>query len=135
MSKQVSHNISAALGLRLGFYAGTGLTHNDQDPDQHKHKPVTISADRTVVLAEADAVPDGSLILTEVNDGHSVKVTVELGPVVRFNKATATTFADADFGAGVLADGDGGVKPAGAATESFGRVTSVEGDKVYVVTY
>lgn len=134
MSKTVSHNISAALGLRLGFYAGSGLTHSDQTPDQHKHKPVTISADRTVVLAANNAVPLGSIVLTEVSDGHSAKVTVELGPVIRFNKATATTFAEGDFGKGVLSDGAGGVKPAGTAS-GLGKVTSVEGDMVFVLTY
>ena len=132
MSKQVSHNISAALGLRLGFYAGAGLTYNVADPDVDKHKPVLITDDRTVVLAEADDVPNGTLILTEPDDGMGVKVTVELGPIVRFNRG-ANTFVAANFGKGVLADGAGAVKT--AASGGFGKVTSVEGDYVYVLTY
>ena len=134
MSKNISHNITAALGLRLGFYAGAGLTYNAADPKVDQYKPVTASDDRTVVLAAADAIPVGSLILVEPDDGHSVKCTVELGPVVRFNRG-ANTFAAGDFGKGVLADGTGGVKPMGAATAGFGRVTAVEGDMVYVLTY
>lgn len=134
MSKQVSHNISVALGLRLGFYAGEGLTYSDQAPDQHKHKPVALSDDRTVILAEEDAEPIGSLILIENPDGHSTKVSVELGPICRFRLGEGVTFSAADFGQGVLADGDGGVKPAGAGG-GFGKVTSVEGDMVYVLTY
>lgn len=125
MSKDISHDITAALGLRLPFHAGTGLTYNTADPDENLYAPVTISDNGTVVLAAADAVPDGSIVLIEPNDGRSAKVTVELGPVVRFNVAEGTTFAAGDFGGGVLADGTGGVKPAGAATASFGRLTSV----------
>lgn len=135
MSKQVSHNISVALGLRLGFYAGAGLTYNVADPDVDKHKPVRITDDRTVVLAAVDTIPTGSLILVEPDDGMGVKATVELGPICRFRRG-ANTFAAADFGKGVLADGTGAVKPVGAVTTgSFGKVTSVEGDYVYVLTY
>lgn len=134
MSKELSHNISVALGLRLGFYAGAGLTYNAADPDVDKHKPVKMSADRTVVLAADGDVPIGGILVVEPDDGHSVKVDVSLGPVVRFRRG-ANTFAAGDFGKGVLAGAAGTVKPAGAATASFGKVTAVEGDWVYVLTY
>lgn len=133
MSKNISHNITAALGLRLGFHAGAGLTYSETDPKQDQYKPVTISADRTVVLAAADAVPVGSIVLVEPSDGQSVKVTVELGPVVRFNLGDGVDGATL-IGNGVIADGDGGVKLAGE-TGGFGIVTAVEGEKVFVLTY
>lgn len=133
MSKNISHNITAALGLRLGFHAGTGLTYSATDPKKDQFKPVTISADRTVVLAEDGDVPVGSIVLTEPTDGQSVKVTVELGPVVRFNLGDGVTGSTL-IGNAVVADGDGGVKLAGAGG-GLGIVTAVEGDKVFVLTY
>lgn len=132
MSKNISHNITAALGLRLSFHAGAGLTHSDTDPDKDKFKPVKISADKTVVLCEDDDIPVGSIVLTEPDDGQSVKVTVELGPVVRFNLGEGVTGSTL-IGKSVVADGDGGVKL--ATTDGLGRVTSVEGDKVFVLVY
>jgi hypothetical protein len=133
MSKNISHNISAALGLRLGFNAGAGLTYNAADPADKLNQPVKMSANQTVVLCANNDRPIGSIVIVEPSDGSSVKVTVSLGPVVCFNLGTSQTAAGM-FGKSVIADGAGGVKPATAGA-GLGIVTSVEGSKVYVLTY
>ena len=132
MSKNISHNITAALGLRLTFHAGSGLTYSSSDPDNNRFKPVKISADKTVVLAADGDIPVGSIVVTEPSDGDSVKVTVELGPIVRFNLGTDVDGSTL-INKSVVADGAGGVKLASAG--GLGRVTSVEGDKVFVLVY
>lgn len=132
MSRNISHNISAALGLRLPFNAGSGLTYDAADPDNHLHKPVKISADRTVVLCADNDTPIGSIVLVEPSDRVSTKVTVEMGPVVRFNLGTGVT-ASTLINKRVVADGAGGVKLAGAGAVGFGVVTAVENGVVFVL--
>ena len=133
MSKQISHNISAALGLRLGFHAGAGLTYTAATPDDKLDQPVKLSASGSVVLCANNDRPIGSLVLVEPTDGNSTKVTVSLGPIVRFNLGSGQT-ASTMFGKSVVADGTGAVKPATAGA-GLGIVTSVEGNKVFVLTY
>lgn len=133
MSNNIDHRISVALGLRLGFHAGAGITYNPSNPMEHKDKPVALSDDGTVILAAADATPIGAVILVEPPDAMSTKVAVNLGPVVWFNMDAAP--AAGDFGKGVVADTGGKVKV--AASGGFGKIISYDelAKQVFVLTY
>lgn len=128
MSKNISHDITAALGLRLPFHADASITFNEAAPQEHLYKPVKLTDNGTVALCDAGDTPIGSILVVERNDGVSVKVTVELGPIVRFNVDDATVFAY--DGTGVAAAADGMVEAG-----DFGVLLSTRKGVAFVLTY